>query len=418
MRDFENHIQWPAVKEVWAGLTGAGYQALLAGGCVRDAIMGRTPNDFDIATNATPEQVAEIFPQALLVGRAFGVTMIPFAGFQVEVATFRVDLEYKDGRRPEGVRFSTPEEDARRRDFTVNALFYDLKTQTVIDFVGGQKDIKDGLLRTVGEADRRFDEDKLRILRAVRFSAQLGFKIDSETWNAILQRAKDITVVSRERVRGELEKLFQARERVGLGLRLLFESKLLKALFPDLAREIEPSPHRWWERLERLQSQKPALGLNLSGFFLPLANDTGKLKSELHIGLKLDNQTVSHVLSILRDSDLFLDAEKTRTGLLAMALARASGPAARVLALDRVQETDSSRVHAVASILQKIENEILNESGALPEPWLSGEDLKTLGFKAGPTFGTALQEVFLLQIEGKLKTKTAALEWARSALKN
>ena len=162
-----------------AALHGAGFQALLAGGSVRDLLMKRAPHDFDIATDATPDEVASLFPQALTVGRQFGVTILPFQvgdeAFQIEVATFREDLEYKDGRRPEGVKFSTAKADAQRRDFTVNALFMDPLTGVISDFVDGQKDIRSRILRTVGVPHERFNEDKLRLLRAVRFSAQLDF---------------------------------------------------------------------------------------------------------------------------------------------------------------------------------------------------------------------------------------------------
>ena len=216
----EEHSQWNAVKEVCSRLRDAGFEALLAGGCVRDLIMHREPNDFDVATDATPDQIESLFPKCLLVGKAFGVIILPFDGFQIEVATFREDLQYKDGRRPEGVKFSTPKADAQRRDFTINALFYDPIKREIIDFIDGQADIKAKILRTVGDPNHRFDEDKLRLLRAIRFAAQLDFRIEDGTLRAVETHAKDVSVVSHERIRDELIKLLKSPNR-NIGLELL-----------------------------------------------------------------------------------------------------------------------------------------------------------------------------------------------------
>lgn len=194
----KQHSQWPAVEEILQSLKLAGYECYLAGGCVRDALLGRPASDLDVATNATPEQIEKLFPKTIAVGKSFGVMRVLSRGSDIEVATFRKDGLYKDGRRPEDVSFSSPEEDAKRRDFTVNALFFDLSKEKVIDFVSGLEDLKQQTLRAVGDAFLRFEEDKLRILRALRFASQLGFVIESKTFQAIKISAPQVVQVSPE----------------------------------------------------------------------------------------------------------------------------------------------------------------------------------------------------------------------------
>lgn len=233
MEIFSHHPHFRDAREVCYQLNQAGYQAYLAGGCVRDALLGHHSHDFDVATNARPEEIEELFPKSLPVGKQFGVVILPFAGFQVEVATFRLDGEYQDGRHPDQVTYSTPDEDARRRDFTVNALFYDLKEEKVIDFVGGIADLDRRVLRTVGDPQKRFAEDRLRILRAVRIASQLGFEIERETFQAVKDWAKEVCVVSQERVTAELKKMLSQENRVQ-ALHDLQVSGLAQEILPEL----------------------------------------------------------------------------------------------------------------------------------------------------------------------------------------
>ncbi|HEY8966793.1 MAG TPA: CCA tRNA nucleotidyltransferase, partial [Candidatus Methylacidiphilales bacterium] len=213
----------------------AGHIAYFAGGCVRDRLLGREPHDYDVATDAPPERVQSLFPRTTgLVGKAFGVICVIERGAQVEVATFRQDLDYVDGRRPIGVRFVTPEEDARRRDFTVNGLFYDPIADRVIDFVGGRADLEAKTIRAIGEPRARFAEDKLRLLRAVRFAVALGFEIEAGTWAALRELAPEIAVVSPERIRDELDKIWSGPD-PARGLDLLDQSGLLAAVLPEIA---------------------------------------------------------------------------------------------------------------------------------------------------------------------------------------
>src|ERR1035438_9992184 len=189
-------------------LQGAGFAAFWVGGCVRDFLLGREPQDFDIVTDAKPEQVEKLFRKTIPVGRKFGVIIVVEGGQQFQVATFRAEADYQDGRRPEKIIFANAEADASRRDFTVNGLFYDPLTQKIHDWVGGEKDLRAKIIRTIGVPEERFGEDHLRLLRAVRFAARLGFEIEAKTFSAIQTLAPKIKLISAERVRDELNKLF------------------------------------------------------------------------------------------------------------------------------------------------------------------------------------------------------------------
>src|SRR5437868_5438995 len=191
-------------REICSHLRDRGHLAYFAGGCVRDLVRGCIPKDIDIVTNARPEQVQKIFPRTHAVGAHFGVVVVRENKFQFEVATFRSDDVYLDGRRPAAVHFSSPEEDAKRRDFTINGMFFDPESNAVIDFVGGRIDIHGRLIRAIGEPGQRFAEDRLRLLRAVRFATTLNFEIEKKTWDAVVANAPAITQISAERIRDEL----------------------------------------------------------------------------------------------------------------------------------------------------------------------------------------------------------------------
>src|SRR6266699_775237 len=220
-------------REVAARLRERGHIAYFAGGCVRDIIRGETPKDFDIVTDARPEVVQKIFPRTYAVGAHFGVIIVLENGFQFEVATFRSDDAYIDGRHPTSVHFSSPEEDAQRRDFTINGMFFDPEKNEVIDFVGGQKDLAVKLVRAIGDPAQRFAEDRLRMLRAVRFATVLDYKIDAQTWEALVANAPSINQISAERIREELVRIFLSPNRVR-GWDLLDSSGLMRAILPEL----------------------------------------------------------------------------------------------------------------------------------------------------------------------------------------
>ncbi len=220
-------------RELVVQLREHGHIAYFAGGCVRDIVRGQIPKDFDIATDARPEAVQQIFSRTYAVGAHFGVIVVVENGFQFEVATFRSDDVYIDGRRPSAVHFSSPEEDARRRDFTINGMFYDPVTEEVIDFVGGRVDLEARLVRAIGDPGERFKEDRLRMLRAVRFATALDYKIDNQTWDALAANATAISEISKERIREELVRIFTSPNRVR-GWDLLDESGLMRAIIPEM----------------------------------------------------------------------------------------------------------------------------------------------------------------------------------------
>src|SRR2546426_12726198 len=222
-------------REIAAGLRESGHIAYFAGGCVRDMVRGLIPKDYDIVTDARPEAVQGIFQRTVAVGAHFGVIIVLEDGFQFEVATFRSDDAYIDGRHPSAVHFSSPEEDAQRRDFTINGMFYDPVAEKVIDFVGGRADIDARLVRAIGDPAQRFAEDRLRMLRAVRFATVLDYKIDDQTWEALVANAPSINQISAERIREELARIFLSPNRMR-GWDLLDSSGLMRAILPELDR--------------------------------------------------------------------------------------------------------------------------------------------------------------------------------------
>ena len=226
----KSHPQWALSNKIYKSLKQQGHQIYFAGGCVRDLLLGVAAKDLDLATSATPEQVKALFSKTVDVGENFGVTRIVENCQTIEVAAFRTDGDYKDGRRPDSILFSDPQHDAERRDFTVNALFLDLDKSEVLDYVGGLEDLKKGVLRTVGLAEQRFQEDHLRVLRALRFSAQLGFDLDPLTLAAVKNKKESLKSVSSERVRDEILKLVKT-ERPALGLELLLFTGIFEVLF-------------------------------------------------------------------------------------------------------------------------------------------------------------------------------------------
>ena len=244
MSSLEQHSQWSTVLEIHLKLTQEGFRSLIAGGAVRDLLLGVTPNDIDIATNATPEQVEALFEKTVMVGRQFGVSRVILNGQDIEVATFRTDGEYKDGRKPEKVTYSSEKEDALRRDFTINGMFYDPIKKEVIDYVSGQKDLMQRMIRTVGDPNLRFKEDKLRVLRAIRFMSQLGFHIEQPTQEAMKLYSESLDQVSMERIRDEWLKLLKGQHVIG-ALAKAYDLKIWGKLFDNWNHKPEMYNHIW-----------------------------------------------------------------------------------------------------------------------------------------------------------------------------
>lgn len=389
-----SHPQWPAVQVIYHRLQGHGYRAFLAGGCVRDALLGLVANDLDVATDATPDQIEQLFEKTVNVGKVFGVMRVLISAADIELATFRTDGVYKDGRRPEGVQFSSPEEDAQRRDFTVNALFYDLGSGKVLDFVGGQVDLQQRILRTVGDPRKRFTEDHLRLLRAARFIAQLDFKLEDETFQALRDMAALVKTVSGERIRDEMVKLLKS-ESVSHGLDVMASSGLMQALFPFRLRNND-----WTGSYGAKEPWQ-----NLALFLREAERD--ELKSALDL-LKLSSKeykAIEKAWSIWRNPEEFL---RMRPGQQLQSLNQEGVVwALQVLFLE-------------GSFWQAQIKDLFKEwdrwQGQLPRPFLNGDDLK--GQLAGKNIGLCLERAYELQLEYKIQNREEALVWLKKYLED
>lgn len=383
----------------------AGFQALFAGGCVRDMLLGIRCNDYDIATDAVPDQVRALFRRVLLVGAKFGVTMVLHRGRKVEVTTFRSDLSYSDGRRPDGVRFSTPEEDARRRDFTINGMFYDPLDGRVIDFVGGRDDLRRRVLRTIGRADERFAEDYLRMLRAVRFSVRFGLRMDGGTARAVRRHAASIARISGERVFDELSKMI-THPAAGRALELLAELGLARHVLPELF-----DPPELWARAADCAGKLARRG------DLPLT--LGAMM------LELDARAISRRLRAWGASNDLRDA------ICWLAVRREgwrTAADARLCEFKRLQAGEHfRRLRTIWAIVERRETggltqarRIARRAGQIapetinPPPLLTGEDLKRqIGLSEGKRLGRVLAELRDRQLDEEISTPREALELAR-----
>lgn len=416
-----------------------GFLAYLAGGCVRDWLMNREPHDFDIATTATPDMVEKIFPKVVPVGRQFGVMLVLEEGKPFEVATFRSESAYRDGRHPSRVEFSQPEEDARRRDFTVNGLFYDPFEKKVVDYVKGEEDIKQKLIRAIGNPEERFEEDKLRLLRAIRFSAVLDFEIEAGTWQSIKTHVTKIRQVSPERMRDELVKIF-TRPGAAKGYQLLSESGLMKEILPEIEamKGVAQPPEYHPEGdvfihtgmlLERLDHPSPTLA------FGALLHDVGKPKTfavregkitfyehaplgadmarEILKRLRFSNQEIDSICDSVANHMKFGDVQRMRSGKLKQFVSRPNFQ--EELELHRVDCESSHGLLDNYDFLKKKLEEYAEED-LKPVPFLNGHDLIALGLKPGPAMKPLLEEAYELQLEGRFKAKDEALAWVKDRL--
>jgi poly(A) polymerase len=415
-----------------------GHIAYFAGGCVRDMVRGLTPKDFDIATDAPPEIVQKIFPRTYAVGAKFGVIVVVENETNFEVATFRSDDAYIDGRRPTSVHFASPEEDAKRRDFTINGMFFDPAKDEVIDFVGGRKDLEAKLIRAIGEPAQRFAEDRLRMLRAVRFAAVLEYKIDNQTWDALVANAGAIIEISAERVRDELVKIFLSPNRVR-GWDLLDQSGLLRTILP----EIEPmkgckQPEQFHPEGDVFEHTRLMLKLLPEKVSVPLVfsvilhdvakpvtatvDPTGRIRFNEHdrIGAAMTEQIMERLrfsraeidatVEMVRQHMVFKDVPKMRVAKLKRFMARPTF--GEELELHRVDCASSHRMMENYEFLLQKREEFANEP-IIPPPLVTGEDLIKLGLKPGPKFGEILEAVETKQLEGALKDRDQALDWVK-----
>jgi poly(A) polymerase len=418
-----------------------GHQALLVGGCVRDILLGREPADFDVATDATPEQVMGLFPDSVTVGAQFGVIAVYREQLKVEVATFRADAGYSDGRHPDSVIFArTPEEDVQRRDFTINGLLMRHDTGKVLDYVGGQADLKAKVIRAIGEPDRRFREDKLRLLRSVRFAARFGFAIEPATLAAIRSHALEITQVSTERLRDELTKLL-TEGAARRGFDLLQETGLLEIVLPEIAalRGVEQPPQFHpegdvWTHTQLMLQQLPA-GVSPTLAWGVLLHDVGKpatfrsaeqtgdrirfdghvdvgvrLAEDITRRLRFSNDDSEQIVALVANHMRFKDVEQMRASTLKrfIRLPRFE----EHLELHRLDCLSSNRQLQSYGFVSRVLAETPSEQ-IRPLRLLSGDDLLAMGYKPGPLFRAILRAVEDAQLEEQLKTHADAVEYVR-----
>ena len=427
-----------AARRIVERLRGEGHIAYFAGGCVRDIVRRVTPKDYDVATSATPETVQKIFPRTHAVGAHFGVIIVLENGFQFEVATFRSDDAYIDGRHPTAVHFSSPEEDARRRDFTINGMFYDPVAEEVIDLVGGRADIAAKLVRAIGDPAQRFAEDRLRMLRAVRFATVLDYEIDKQTWDALVANASSINQISAERIRDELVRIFLSPNRVR-GWDLLDSSGLMGAILPELeAMKGVLQPEQFHPEgdvfvhtrlMLQLLPEEISAPLVLAVLFHDVAkpvtatvDKTGRIRFNEHdrIGaemtdaimrrLRFSGDEIEATVEMVRQHMVFKDAPKMRVAKLKRFMARPTF--VDELELHRVDCESSHRMLDNYEFLLRKREEFANEP-IIPPPLVRGDDLIALGLKPGPRFGEILEAVETRQLEGSLRTREEALDWVK-----
>src|SRR5712692_11626166 len=422
-------------------LRSTGHEALLVGGCVRYILLGRAPADYDVSTDASPDEVMALFPESVAVGAQFGVIAVQRDGLRVEVATFRADVGYSDGRHPDSVVYArTPKEDVQRRDFTINGLLMRHDTGEVLDYVGGQADLRAGIIRAIGEPDRRFREDKLRLLRAARFAARFGFIIEPATFGAIRGHAGEITQVSAERVRDELTKLL-TEGAARRGFELLEQTSLLEAVLPEVAalKGVEQPPQFHpegdvWIHTRLMIEQLPA-GASPTLAWGVLFHDVGKsatFKSAAETGdrirfdghvdvgvqmvrditgrLRFSNDDAEQIVALVANHMRFKDVEQMRASTLKrfVRIARFE----EHLELHRLDCLSSPRCLESYAFVRRTLAETPAEQ-IRPPRLLTGDDLLEMGYKPGPLFSELLRAVEDAQLEGQVTSEAEAKDYVQ-----
>lgn len=421
-------------------LTGAGHQALFAGGCVRDRLLGRAVHDYDVATSARPDDIERLFRRTIPVGRAFGVMVVLLGDTPYEVATFRADGRYLDGRHPESVRFADAAADARRRDFTINGLFLDPATDEVLDFVDGRRDLEAGVVRAIGDARERFGEDKLRLLRAVRFSAQLGFRLEPGTEAAVAEMAPQILQVSWERIRDEISKLLITPRR-DEGFSLLRRTGLCSQILPELDAmvgctqppEYHPEGDVWTHTLLALKAlDRPdfitALATLLHDIAKPATRtvtdrirfnghdrEGARMAETICRRLRMSNDEIEAVCWLVDRHLVFLNWPNLRRSTLLRLFAHPHFD--RLLAVVRADTIGSQAEPRQVAEIERVRRETPPEQ-VRPAPLVTGHDLIAMGHAPGPRFKEILTAVQDAQLEGRLADRESALAWVRATWPN
>lgn len=423
-------------RQIIHRLRNQSFEAYWAGGCVRDMLLGQEPKDYDIATSAPPEEVKRLFEKTVPVGEKFGVVIVVLEGENFEITTFRTEGLYSDGRRPDTVAFSSAREDTLRRDFTINGLLYDPIHEKLLDYVGGERDLRARLIRTIGDPFQRFKEDKLRLLRAIRFASALSFEIDVETFKTVKQLAPEIHRVSPERIRDELVKMF-TRPCAGRGLELLSESGLLREVLPEVEamkgveqpKEFHPEGDVFVHtKLMMDQLNHPSAVLA----FACLLHDVGKpltysvtdrirfnehsevgakIAGEILTRLRFSNDEKEAIVTCVENHMRFKEVQKMRPGKLKRLLQNATFQ--EELELHRI---DCASSHGHLENWEFLKKKLVeySQEDIRPKPLVRGEDVLALGISPGPLVGKILEEVRDLQLDGKLTSREEALHWIKT----
>ena len=434
--DSSEHTALKILKQIRT----AGFTAFFAGGSVRDKLLGRAAKDYDIATSATPDQIEALFPKTVAVGKAFGVIVVVQDGTETEVATFRADGGYQDGRRPDSIHFCGAKEDAKRRDFTVNGMFYDPVADKVIDYVGGQADLGKKVIRAIGDPEKRFTEDHLRMLRAVRFAHTLGFSMDDATRAAIQQHAPDLARISAERIENEFSRTLTESLRPGDALRELVELGLMEYIIPEIlpliGQEQPPEFHPEGDvfvhtclMLNLMKNPTRALAYTV------LLHDVGKpatafmgadrlrfhgherksaeMAEKILRRLKLPVKEIRQIVTAVDGHMRFKDVQKMNKSTLRKLM----GAETFDLELE-LHRLDCSGSHGLLDnyhfLLAKAE-EMKNEP-ILPDRWVSGKDLRELGVASGLRMGELIQLAYDAQLEGRFPDRTSLLAWLKTQI--
>jgi len=421
-------------------LIDAGHTTYFAGGCVRDTLLGIEPKDYDIATSATPAEVQNLFPKSNAIGAHFGVILVKANGFPFEIATFRHDGSYKDGRHPESVTFTTPEDDASRRDFTVNGLFQNPQNGEIIDFVDGQQDLRAQSLKAIGNPTERFQEDALRLMRAIRFASTLGFQIEPATWSAICENSDLLAKISAERIRDEFTTIITSKHRAR-GFDLLTESGLMKHIVPEVYDLIGcEQPPQWhpegdvythtrimFDMLADEPSAELALAVLLHDIGKPAtysydqADDRIRFNGHDRVGtemadtilhrLKYSNHTIDEVCAMVANHMNFMNVQHMRTAKVKRFMARPTY--GDEMELHRVDCASSNGFTDNYEFLRAKEQQFAAEP-LIPPQLITGKDLIELGLSPGPQFTEILNTIQTEQLEGRLTNKEEAIDYLRN----
>lgn len=392
-----------AAIKILRRLRSNGFEALLAGGCVRDMLLGRRAKDYDVATNAQPKEVTDLFKRTLNVGAKFGVIIVLIENQQVEVATFRTETDYVDGRHPGSVKFTTAAEDASRRDFTINGMFYDPLIKEVIDYINGQADLRAKIVRTIGRPAERFSEDYLRMLRAVRFSTQLSFTIEPLTWSAICTNSSNIAQTSGERISIELEGILINPNR-SAGASTLFNSGLAEVIFPGL---FSKNRKIAVEVLGQLR-EKVDFPLALAGLFAGCETD---FAIDMCRVLKLSRSQTKHIKFLLANRGKLLDSEMSLANLKKILTEPYFDDLYEFQRAIQMFEGGTANTAVLENLSNRIKE--LGDIDLKPKPLLNGHDLIRLGAVPGPALGQLSQELYIAQLEGKLHDSEQAEQWVQ-----